>query len=126
MQTYGTYKYSLICPLAHPSFNITIGLRTKPVPSFIESHFDMTMNYHYNIIGLYQNTMYIWQAYTCYLVICVSWELVVDIRLREVVLFTESLRTVEVIEDVHNASPVPVICHTTTIVDMTGSVLQNL
>ena len=59
----------------------------------------------------------------CYLVVCVGRELVVDIRLREIVLLTESFRTVEVIEDVHNASPVPVICHTTTVVDMAGSVL---
>ena len=58
--------------------------------------------------------------------VSVRWELMIHIRLREVVLLTESFRTIEVIQYVHDASPVPVVSHTTTIVDVTSSVLQYL
>ena len=50
----------------------------------------------------------------------------VDSRLRELVLITESVRTVETVDNVHETSSIPVISHTTTIVDMTSSVLEHL
>ena len=53
-------------------------------------------------------------------------KLVIDIRLREDVLCAESGRAVEIVQDVHDTPPVPVIRHTTTIVDVTSSVLQYL
>ena len=50
----------------------------------------------------------------------------IDTRFRELVLIRESLRAVEVIEYIHDTSPVPIIRHSTTVVDVAGSVLQYL
>ena len=50
----------------------------------------------------------------------------INVRLREDILCAESGRAVEVIQDVHDTSPVPVVRHTTAIVDVTSSVLKYL
>lgn len=53
-------------------------------------------------------------------------QLMIDARLGELVVSVESSRAVEVVEDVHDAATVPVVCHTATVVDVTGRVLQHL
>ena len=61
-----------------------------------------------------------------YLVVGVRWDLVIDFRLGEEIVLAESLWAVEVIQYVHDAPPIPVISHSTSIVDVTSCVLQYL
>ena len=58
---------------------------------------------------------------------CGLWiHLVVDPRLRENVVVRENCWAVEVIQNVHDTSSVPVVSHPASIVDVTCSVLQYL
>ena len=54
------------------------------------------------------------------------WDLLVNARLRKLVLFYKDFMFVEIVEDAHHAASIPVVRHTTTIVNMAGRVHQHL
>lgn len=54
------------------------------------------------------------------------WDLLVNARLRKLVIFDEDFMFVEIVKDAHHAASIPVIRHTTTIVNMAGRVHQHL
>ena len=56
----------------------------------------------------------------------VSRELVVDAGLGKLEVWGQHCRAVEVIEDVHDAAAVPVVCHPPPVVDVASRVLQHL
>ena len=50
----------------------------------------------------------------------------VDATLAVHVLRVHHLGVVVVVEDVHQAAAIPVVCHPTSVVDVTGRVFQHL
>ena len=52
--------------------------------------------------------------------------LFIDCGRREGVTLVEDSSRVEVLKDGHDASAIPIVCHTTSVVDVTRSVFQNL
>ena len=50
------------------------------------------------------------------------WDLLVNARLRKLVIFDEDFMFVEIVKDAHHAASIPVVRHTTTIVNMAGRV----
>lgn len=55
-----------------------------------------------------------------------TWDLVVDVADAVTVLLVNDFVSVVVAENVHQAASVPIVRHTTAIVDMAGCVLQHL
>lgn len=54
------------------------------------------------------------------------WDLLVNARFGELVVFIEDFCFVEVIKDAHHTATIPVVCHTTSIVNVSSSVHQHL
>ena len=54
-----------------------------------------------------------------------DWQLMIDFGLVEAVAFVYNDRTVEVFEYVHDATSVPVVCHTATIVNVTCRIFEH-
>ncbi len=54
------------------------------------------------------------------------WQLMVNTRFGELIICSEGIRAVEIVQNVHDASSVPVISNTPSIVDVSSRVLQYL
>ncbi len=66
------------------------------------------------------------QGYLTYLMVSIWQHLMVDARLRELVLITKSLGAVEVVKDIHDTPAVPVVSDSPSIVDVACCVFQHL
>lgn len=64
--------------------------------------------------------------YTTYTELQVGADLLVDASLRVAVVSLDDLRLVETSQDVHQTASVPVVRHTTSVVNVAGCVHQDL
>lgn len=55
-----------------------------------------------------------------------AWQLMIDLALVEIIVVIDDYRIVEVLENVHNAAAIPVVCDTATVIDVAGGVLKHL
>lgn len=61
-----------------------------------------------------------------YIMVIGWWDLLVNARFRELVVFIEDFWFVEVVKDAHHTATIPVVRHTTSVVNVSSGVHQHL